>query len=527
MVDKTNQMIANGTNAHKEKTAIKNKTTVNIVGSCVSREIFNRKKGNEYDVKAYIHRNSIFTFFFNVHPDYKINEPEVSKVSPHGFARRMMCTTLNSDGPEQLLARKGEWIVIDTYYSSQLCAVLGYPEGNNRILQYDTCFAHCVNETLKNNIKFKNCSFEPVDASVNMTYYIEEVARFLKKNWGNKIILINLPLAFIELNEDGILQRDATIQMDWQQRSNKMVELLINRIDCQYITIPAVAVRDYWLNRDHINVHYVAEIYDFLKESVDSIINGDFLDYRIHNKIIAKYDLIIGNILLGNWASEKNTLARVDAMIKGKTNINSERTVSDCFKLVEQKNPLGYGSLARLYREGKGVEKDLDKAIEWMRRAADCRIEWARFELFDLLWRRSNSDDLIEMKTVAEEYAREGNADSMLRLGRMYRDGKGVEKDLDKAIDMMRKTAEKIQGWSRNELVDMLWKRGTPEDFEEMKSVAETAAGEGDIGAMGRLGRMYRDGKGVEKDLDKAIEWMRKAAEKNPIWNREIQELIE
>ena len=184
------------------------------------------------------------------------------------------------------------------------------------------------------------------------------------------------------------------------------------------------------------------------------------------------------------------------------------------------------GRLGRMYRDGKGVEKDLDKAIEWMRKAAEKNPSWNN-EFMDVLWKRGTPDDLMELKGDAEKGAAEGNAFALQWLARMYRDGKGVEKDLDKAIDMMRKTAEKIQGWSRNELVDMLWKRGTPEDFEEMKSVAETAAGEGDIGAMGRLGRMYRDGKGVEKDLDKAIEWMRKAAEKNPIWNREIQELIE
>jgi len=175
------------------------------------------------------------------------------------------------------------------------------------------------------------------------------------------------------------------------------------------------------------------------------------------------------------------------------------------------------GRLGRMYRDGKGVEKDLDKAIEWMRKAAERNPNWKN-EFMYMLWKRGTLEDLRELNGNAEKGAAEGNAFALQWLGRMYRDGKGVEKDLDKAIDMMRKTAEKIQGWSRNELIDMLWKRGTPEDFAEMKDIAETAAGEGDIGAMSRLGRMYRDGKGVEKDLDKAIEWMRKAAESGNKW---------
>jgi TPR repeat protein len=196
--------------------------------------------------------------------------------------------------------------------------------------------------------------------------------------------------------------------------------------------------------------------------------------------------------------------------------------------LIENANPSVksgvMGRLGRMYRDGKGVEKDLDKAIEWMRKAAKRNTVWES-ELINMLWKRGTPDDLAELKSVVENGAAEGKAYAFLWIGRMYRDGKGVEKDLDQAIEWMRRAAEEKYGWSRNELVDMLSKRGTPEDIAEMKDVAEKAAGEGDIGAMGRLGRMYRDGKGVKKDLDRAIEWIRKAAEKNPIWNIELREL--
>jgi TPR repeat protein len=35
---------------------------------------------------------------------------------------------------------------------------------------------------------------------------------------------------------------------------------------------------------------------------------------------------------------------------------------------------------------------------------------------------------------------------------------------------------------------------------------------------MGRLGRAYREGRGVEQNPEKAAEWMRKAAGKNVGW---------
>ena len=72
--------------------------------------------------------------------------------------------------------------------------------------------------------------------------------------------------------------------------------------------------------------------------------------------------------------------------------------------------------------------------------------------------------------------------------------------------------------WANNELFDVLWSIDTPESRKEMLEVATRHAATGDGAAMGRLGRAYRDGKGVPRDLKMAAEWMRKAADKNIVW---------
>ncbi len=131
------------------------------------------------------------------------------------------------------------------------------------------------------------------------------------------------------------------------------------------------------------------------------------------------------------------------------------------------------------------------------------------------------------MISVAKVFAEAGDGGAMNRLGRAYRDGRGVEQDLDKAAEWMRKAADKNVGWAKNELFDILWRINTPDSLREMISVASSFAETGDGGAMGRLGRAYRDGKGVPRDLDKAAEWMRKAAEKNVQWAKnELSELL-
>jgi len=181
--------------------------------------------------------------------------------------------------------------------------------------------------------------------------------------------------------------------------------------------------------------------------------------------------------------------------------------------------------LGRMYRDGKGVEKDLDKAIEWMRKATE-KNPVCKNEFIDVLWRRSNSEDLRELRSSIEEGVAEEDLNALQWFSRMYRDGKGVEKDLDKAIDLMRKVADKKYGWSRNELIDMLLKRANDDDLTEAFGIAQEFASDGNHGALGRLGRMYRDGSGIKKDHDKAIECMYKAVEGNPVWRTELQELL-
>ena len=175
------------------------------------------------------------------------------------------------------------------------------------------------------------------------------------------------------------------------------------------------------------------------------------------------------------------------------------------------------GRLGRAYRDGKGVEKDLQQAAEWMRKAANNKLNWAKLELFDILWAIGKPESFTEMISTIDPMVQNGNENAMLRLGRAYRYGKGVEKNLHIAADWLRNASSGKTKWIKNELFDVLWEIGTPESYKEaFRSVSEIA--NTNVGAMLRIGRAYRDGKGVEKDLQKAAEWMRKAANENNDW---------
>ncbi len=183
--------------------------------------------------------------------------------------------------------------------------------------------------------------------------------------------------------------------------------------------------------------------------------------------------------------------------------------------------------LGRAYRDGKGVGQDLEKAMEWMRKAANKNIAWAGNELFDILWKIGTPDSYREMVSVADTFAKQNDTNAMIRLGRAYRDGKGVGQDLEKAMEWMRKAANKNSVSAGNELFDILWKIGTPDSYREMVSVADTFANQGNPHAMIRLGRAYRDGKGVGQDLEKAAEWIGQAVDMGAKWaSNELVQLL-
>ena len=185
--------------------------------------------------------------------------------------------------------------------------------------------------------------------------------------------------------------------------------------------------------------------------------------------------------------------------------------------LVDRGDGPALGRMGRAYRDGRGVNQDLNLAAEWMRKSAGKNVGWAKNELFDILWRINTPESKEEMIKVASDFAVKGDGNAMGRMGRAYRDGRGVPKDLVKSAEWFRKALPKNIWWT-NEFFDVLWVINTPESLKEMMNVIQPLVDRGDGNALGRMGRAYRDGRGVGQDLNKAAEWMRKSAEKNVGW---------
>ena len=137
--------------------------------------------------------------------------------------------------------------------------------------------------------------------------------------------------------------------------------------------------------------------------------------------------------------------------------------------------------------------------------------------------------------------AEQGDAEAQLRLGAMYIDGRGVTKDVTKALEWYHKSADQgyvkaqnVLGWVYGQGL------GVPSDHEEAVKWLRKAADQGSVPArvalgtyrfkslldktlgqpMGiaqtqyKLGTAYADGRGVAKDPKEAVKWLLKSAEK-------------
>ena len=218
----------------------------------------------------------------------------------------------------------------------------------------------------------------------------------------------------------------------------------------------------------------------------------------------------------------KSMINCVDTLLSIDNSECNKRAFELCSEAARYNEHFQY-KLSEMYQFGIGTEKNYENALNWAYKSAINGFSGAWEKLLKILY-EANSPNLSckimshnDLESVLTE------ADEICLLARIYRDGRGVEKNLDEAIRLMRKAVE-LEGpvWAENELSAMLWERGLPEDDRDLKILSENLICKENVFGYVRLSRIYRDGRGVEKNLDEAIRLMRKAVELGiPNWGKE------
>ncbi|RHZ79910.1 hypothetical protein Glove_140g67 [Diversispora epigaea] len=197
--------------------------------------------------------------------------------------------------------------------------------------------------------------------------------------------------------------------------------------------------------------------------------------YYLYSSLIGFfYQCGIGTVVDYRMASKFFNLAANEIIDTSSSYSSSLR------KLYNINREIGIISLADMYFDGVGVEKDTKKA-------------------FQIYYKLAFKGSLMSLNTVAY----------------CYDDGLGVEKNEEKAFELYLKSAEKGNIPAQSN-VSLCYEHGTGITKDEVKGFQWNlkSALAGNINAMFNVGCSYdNDGEGIDEDQVKAFEWFKKAAE--------------
>ncbi len=203
-------------------------------------------------------------------------------------------------------------------------------------------------------------------------------------------------------------------------------------------------------------------------------------------------------------------------------------------KAADAGNVQAMSELVRLYETGSGVTRDMAKAEEWRVRAK-MRSDAVKLErvwkiaLADKArWMRKTSRpaelaaqdgvattaariDVVALKRAAEN----GDDHAQTLLGALLATGDGVKKDEKAAIGWFEKAADSGNTQAQavlGELYELGW-GGLKKDEAKAAKWMEKAALGGLVAAKAAWGSMLSQGKGVEKDPKKGLEWFVQAGQ--------------
>ena len=165
-----------------------------------------------------------------------------------------------------------------------------------------------------------------------------------------------------------------------------------------------------------------------------------------------------------------------------------------------------------MYASGQGVEKDEDLAKQWFARYSSTMVNDSRKKAMDTL--RARKGDIALSNDMLKAMSRSNQPPSMTTLALKYQSGKGFKKNEKAAMELMRK-ASVAGGSPRVKLAEMIESKNESEQFpQESLDLIRSAAEYGDAGAMYKMALLYKDGKGVEQNMDLYHRYMVMAAER-------------
>ena len=162
-----------------------------------------------------------------------------------------------------------------------------------------------------------------------------------------------------------------------------------------------------------------------------------------------------------------------DAGLEAAKSGNFDKALAEWRPLGDSGDARAQYQIGMLYRHGRGVGRDHEKAADWFSKAAA-----------------------------------KGHAEAQAEYGNHLLHGRGVKKNYARALELFRAASEKgIASAELNLAIMHRYGRGVPRSYARAVIWYRKAADRGYIPAMDSLGALYQHGVGVQRDNIRAHKW--------------------
>ncbi|KAG0219826.1 hypothetical protein BGX33_000127 [Mortierella sp. NVP41] len=157
-----------------------------------------------------------------------------------------------------------------------------------------------------------------------------------------------------------------------------------------------------------------------------------------------------------------------------------------------------------IYRDGVGVRKDYQAAMDWYLKAAYQGHVGAQLNIGLLI---TNGQDYSQAMDWYRKAADQGHVIAQSSIGSLYKNGEGVPQDYSQAMNWYRKAAD--QGDVKSQFnIGILYElgRGVPQDYSQAMDWYRKAADQGHGKAQFSIGSLYEHVRGVPRNYSLAMD---------------------
>lgn len=221
--------------------------------------------------------------------------------------------------------------------------------------------------------------------------------------------------------------------------------------------------------------------------------------------------------LLQLAADSKNDLAQYQLgkihIDKDSKYFDAEKGIELLEKSAEQDNYFAEYALGNMYLKGTVIEKDFDLALEHLMSASDKGNQFAQYVLGILYLNGENENidpDITKSIEYLEQSSKQGNAFAQYQLGRVHLE-KDEVKDIETALEYLKKAEEQNNPYLKYNLGRLYLENNDIHDIDKAVTFLSQSAKDNNPFAAYTLGNLYSKGEFVQPDAELSDRWYTQA----------------